>query len=458
MGNPLSFSWTRGPKTSSGSFWILVAFFTAIVVAVATSGCVAGTGAGAEPTAKASPTRTVPHATTAAGPSPSEAAPTSQAASPVPTEIATARPSVVVTPSPSPTKGTFTPSPSALGWVHMLDAKVGWGLTEKQVLRTTDGGWTWTDVSPSGPTLNAPLYLSGKLVQGRTVAWLGLYQSQRPPVLLETRDAGKHWRAVTLPAPPDSAANNISFVDRTRGWVMINVGAAAGSDEVLVLRTTDEGLTWHRVAATPPLSSPTLKPSRRGIPLGGDKTGMTFHDATTGWIAGTIATGGIYLYASHDGGRSWQRVVLGLPSEFPSAALPITYPPRFFGAKVGLLPVIVNDRTLLFYTSHDGRQNWQPTTPVRFGMTSSGRIVYDFMDPEHGWASDGRMFYQTTDGARHWTKLTPNVPLTSLTELDFVSPRVGWAILAPPRRAPRLLATNDGGTTWAAIPAQVVRP
>jgi hypothetical protein len=37
--------------------------------------------------------------------------------------------------------------------LHMIDARTGWGLSEQAVLRTTDGGSHWQNVSPSSTKL-----------------------------------------------------------------------------------------------------------------------------------------------------------------------------------------------------------------------------------------------------------------------------------------------------------------
>src|SRR5512146_2889312 len=63
-----------------------------------------------------------------------------------------------VTPGPTAIPSTETPLPisapvvsaPALTAIHMVDASNGWGISETQVLRTTDGGATWYDIGPKG--------------------------------------------------------------------------------------------------------------------------------------------------------------------------------------------------------------------------------------------------------------------------------------------------------------------
>lgn len=91
---------------------------------------------------------------------------------------------------------------------------------------------------------------------------------------------------------------------------------------------------------------------------------------------------------------------------------------------------------------------------------TSGRITGIWsVDTEHAWAlAADTTIYRTQDGAR-WSAMPPTTP--RITDLDFISPLVGWAIAAPPVPLPgggtgpaetgTLLATTDGGAVWRPI-------
>ena len=80
------------------------------------------------------------------------------------------------------------------------------------------------------------------------------------------------------------------------------------------------------------------------------------------------------------------------------------------------------------------------------------------VDTTHAWAlAADDTVYRTQDGA-HWSALPATTP--PITDIDFVSPLVGWAIgvvpLTPPigrpvQRSGTLLATTDGGAVWRPI-------
>ena len=73
----------------------------------------------------------------------------------LPGTTATSTPTAVVV---TPVVITTTPTPSLpvlstpITSFHMLDANNGWAVGDANVMRTTDGGTTWYDVTPPGVT------------------------------------------------------------------------------------------------------------------------------------------------------------------------------------------------------------------------------------------------------------------------------------------------------------------
>jgi photosystem II stability/assembly factor-like uncharacterized protein len=101
---------------------------------------------------------------------------------------------------------------------------------------------------------------------------------------------------------------------------------------------------------------------------------------------------------------------------------------------------------------------WMYTAPVTLTeeRTAGGGLWSNyqsstFADASHGWVTDGRALYVTRDGGRRWAKILPSLPFDRLLgEIDFVSPRVGWAT-GQASQIPFLLKTLDGGYTWTPV-------
>ncbi len=347
----------------------------------------------------------------------------------------------------SRTGGAGTPvnQGEAIVLLHMIDATTGWAATQKAVLRTTDGGAHWTDVTPPGFAF-VPGSTSDFLTA--SLAWIALPQAgQTTTAILRTTDGGAHWQQATIQAP---FVKQIMFIDAQYGWLLSGKESAAGvaAEAVSVFRTTDGGKTWRRLSSA--LFADVTPPGH--LPYGGQKSGIHFLNASTGWVTGTAFLPNLaWLYVTHDGGLTWYQQPLPMPQGGPSAQLSILAP-TFFSATDGILPVSFADLTTgrgiatVIYVTHDGGTTWRSTMPVSAALSSS-----HFLDLQHGWLTDGTNLFVTSDGGQHWAKLTPSANFKRVTLLDFVSETTGWAINNQGDGSSFLLKTTDGGQTWTQI-------
>jgi photosystem II stability/assembly factor-like uncharacterized protein len=356
----------------------------------------------------------------------------------------------------APATATFVPAAvvGAVSALHMFDARTGWAATAQQLLRTTDGGLHWSDVTPPtppGPSLPPVDLFPSSAAEAWSVRSLvaggpGASQS----AVSHTRDGGRTWHTITLPV---FAVAQITFADAEHGWMLADLDTADGEQGVDIFRTTDGGTTWAQVARAA---------DRTGaLPVQGRKTGLTFHDATTGWATGAgavgvAASGTPWCFRTQDGGATWHLVPLPLPAslaQYPWFYVTGVLPPAFFSSQLGALPVVVGSRAAggevlsVVYVTRDGGATWSPTAPVEtIPRTAS------WLDMSHWWiaadADAGGGLFGTADGGAHWAALTPGAPFAHVSVLSFVSNTLGWAI----GRA-GLLRTTDGGRTWAVLAA-----
>jgi photosystem II stability/assembly factor-like uncharacterized protein len=323
----------------------------------------------------------------------------------------------------------------------MVDTSQGWALAPGRVLHTSDGGQTWEAVTPPGATVSeqAASLPNTLTVLDSKVAWLMPGQGTTP--LWRTADAGKSWQPLT--APPVSSGM-LSFPDPQHGWWLAGTEASMGAQSVDLYNTSDGGASWTLVDRTAPDSPGSL-------PRVGFKTGITFRDASTGWVgAYTYQPDLVWLYRTNDGGRTWRQQMVTLPDTFKGQTIR-TSAPHFFSATEGVLPVTAADTfDTVFFQTRDGGETWTATAPVKARVQAEGRLLADFADPAHGFASDGVMLYTTADGGTTWSTLTPGTSLAGLEQLIFVSDRDGWAVVGHGRG--NLLRTTDGGATWTPVP------
>jgi len=347
----------------------------------------------------------------------------------------------------------------ALESIHMVDALAGWAVTHEpgaeRLLRTSDGGRRWVDVSPSNLSRErAGSFCVGVL--GSVAAWVALSDTAAWDLtgtthVFHTVDGGRTWRNVAVPALD---AKSIHFINPHDGWLLSKEldGSGMGREAANIYRSVDSGATWKKIAGT------SAHDESSGLPLVGAKMAITFRNSTTGWITGGgIVNDQLHVYLTRDGGRSWRQQGIPLPPDVTSPWHDHPIPPKFFTAQDGILAVEYDYgetqnppsyiSIVVFYATHDGGKTWKYTTPV------PARLTYwdspsSFVDMNHGWASDGHTLYVTSDGGRQWTKIEPNPAFVDVTQLDFISPEVGWAVR---QTSPFLVKTVDGGHTWASL-------
>jgi photosystem II stability/assembly factor-like uncharacterized protein len=233
---------------------------------------------------------------------------------------------------------------------------------------------------------------------------------------------------------------------RLRGLsaVSANVAWASGSLGT-VLRTVDQGATWHQVS--PP-----------------DTAGLQFRDIEAfdadHAVILSIGTGtDARVYVTSDAGQHWTEA---FENDDPNAFYDCM---AFFDRQHGLaLSDPVDGRFRLISTS-DGGQSWQvvqadmpPALPGEFAFAASGQCLVTGPG-NHAWfasggADEARVF-RSDDGGQTWqVSSTPMLsgPTAGIFALAFRDPRHGLAVggdFTVPDQAPDALAlTADGGSTW----------
>ncbi len=366
--------------------------------------------------------------------------------------------------------------------LHMFDSRTGWAVSAEggggafsrgavgSVVRTSDGGLHWRDVTPIAPRGQdlGPQGIGEVHALSRFGAWVpaGLKQL-RPdgrqsvsPVLFHTVDGGQTWTNVTT-----SSFGSMHFMNPRDGWMVL------GND---VHRSTDGGKTWIKIGSAE-FHCRTRSTTQS----------IAFLNATTGWITGYCEQWeSLYHFVTRDGGYTWQEQKLPQPPQMTYAAgLNVVYLPlppaisagvyphhrlRFFTAQDGILPVVYSNLDppshaviasfVVFYVTHDAGITWNYSTPVRLPDPDYCCLGLSFADANHGWVAKERVLYMTSDGARRWTKIQPGLPFNRPLgeEVNFISPQVGWAT-GQLMTKPFLLKTLDGGRSWSPVPYTILR-
>jgi photosystem II stability/assembly factor-like uncharacterized protein len=338
--------------------------------------------------------------------------------------------------------------------ITMFSATTGWGSVQATsnpnivagIASTVDGGHTWYNVTPSGLILESQAMIALYPRSATDVwTWLSFYAGGSSTTLWHTTDAGGHWSTYTVAT---GAVGQLDFSDSLHGWLTATpLGAAAGEYPIDVWRTTDGGTTWAKVAS---------------YPVVGGTRGMSFANATTGFAGGCPLGGSpsspINLCVTHDAGSTWSALASPTPPGYVKGTPLGAELPAFTSATAGVLEVTAlsgpsSPATLYLYRTTDAGTSWQlgpnlsvSVTGVPSSVLANGEV---FVAPT---VSGQVTLYQLPLGATSWTKITAgsssSALLSGLTQLDYVSPMVGWAVTHA-----GLIGTTDGGMTWSVLHA-----
>jgi photosystem II stability/assembly factor-like uncharacterized protein len=367
------------------------------------------------------------------------------------------------TPTPSPTVSTPTPTPHVqhtvvLQFIHMFDAKSGWALTkDNHLLRTTSGAAQWQDVTPaiswSQYQLTAPDFLDSQH------AWIGV-QTKSAFSIFSTNDGGNIWVESPLPESTNGIGiAQIDFINADEGWLLFNKFSSPKQAVTDLLATQDDGSSWLDIASTDaPQGALSSLPTS-----GSTQMGIYFLDENVGWVTGTNPVSGRFEFSTtQDGGANWQTPNLSLPSATLKDTRVLTFPPIFFDNAHALMPVLflAGDSTQLsLYTTSNSGQRWSSTSPITVASSVKDASTLSFIDTDPskdaatGWVvGPNNTLSHTADGGQHWSELPTHLPtsVTAITQLEFVSSTMGWAI-GSQGNTQTLLQSVDGGNTWTAV-------
>jgi hypothetical protein len=407
-----------------------------------------------------------------ATPEPSQtvgASPTKKPAEETPTQTLTLLPptqTATIPPTAGPIAHLAKGTALAVSAIDMMDAAAGWatggtaaGPGEDHVLRTTDGGSTWIDVTPPENTIVDPA--TDRIAVGgfwnKDTAWVTFYSKNlqppaQAPVVWITSDGGADWTAsAALDLSGWEGAYRVSdvfLINANTGWVLAHRGDDPKSDRIALFQTVNGGRSWDLVV------NPAVKSNIQDC----EKTGIVFTGPWNGWLTGDCrgnATG-TFLYQTFDGGKSWIEAPLPSPAIPPGVFTTADYAcrihaPVYFAQDTNLvLAVECASKTTpttaayLFTSNLDG-SNWHtmnyPGGVLVVRSAGDGRVFRG--DVGSGLAVGKDLFiYDGKSGT--WEKIS-SIDWTG--QFDFIDWNQGWAA-AKRGDVPLLMYTANGGRSW----------
>lgn len=238
--------------------------------------------------------------------------------------------------------------------VQAVSADVVWiGGSGGTILRTLDGGKTWEKRNvPGAEQLDfrglAAFDANTAIATAAGEAEKGLARIYR------TTDGGNHWQLVFQTEQKGVFFDGVAFWDRSNGLVLSD----PPDGKWFILKTTDGGLTWHRLA---PDKWPAMLPGESAFAA--SNSSLLLHGDTHAWIA---SGGGnrARVFHSTDRGQSWQVSDAPMPSGASSGIFGLRFLDAKRGIAVGGDHKKENEPLQNVIITTDGGRTWQNGTPT----------------------------------------------------------------------------------------------
>ena len=311
--------------------------------------------------------------------------------------------------------------------IQMVTPQFGVAAGSSDVIKTTDGGMTWTEF-PYHPSQARGICFVNET--SGTIVGMG---NNAMGGIARTTDGGNTWSEQYV--SQSDAFESVAF------WG-IDRGIAVGSSGTILL-TTNGGTTWeqrHRGAPSV-LRRVRMVDSSIAIAVGSAHTILRSSDGGVSWITVCSGTeGGLGLsdvtFPTHDigyalfqdghslgkttdSGKTWTWFDTGGPT---GSCIFFTSPTR------GFLPP---------YMTIDGGATWHTMPGASYGSDIS------FADYNNGIIWDYKGPYRTTDGGETWSYYS-TVEFTDFDAVSFVGRDLGVAV-----GGNRIARTTSGGISWS---------
>ena len=353
------------------------------------------------------------------------------------------------------------------------------------LLRSDDGGATWTELIDASPHLEAwPLFIRFDTTSSPSTIYISGWRSTdrgeswtEPTPEDKARAEADPWQTLVTRFPDTDFRGTVTDAN-TGGELMVLVGRVdpnnpsiryAGTDEG-VYKSTDGGATWKRASSAvwrvvlDPSSSSTLYAAASGGIFKSEDRGTTWSLTLPGQGSVAIAPSSsstLYawtsagLFRTDNGGATWsRRNGEGLVS---SSSEPGT-------ASGGLVLVSADDPNIVFATSGDdsgllfrstdGGNTWSQVLDGAVPADDGGLVVADPQDASTLFAATRpRGLVKSTDAGGTWTVVSPEQWVDPVVEIaiDPHTPSNVYVVQATADGRCTLSRSLDGGIAWEKV-------
>ena len=333
----------------------------------------------------------------------------------------------------------------SFAWLHSVFfvGERGWAVGGKgALLETTDGGASWQLLRPPTEDALQDVFFTdertGFIVCVRSV-YSPMKVGEPRSYLLKTTDGGDTWTRVDVVGAGEDSLQlaRVRFADARRGWVFGEEGA--------LYSTEDGGATWTRlrVPTRHLLLGASLLDARQAWLVGAGQTLLQTSDGGVTWREGQLL-GLPARFSSSSQTAQAQPTAVSAPAQSTASAqltgAATQSPPS--GSSSRAAQAQASSLRLNAVSFADARRGWAVgangavlattdggrTWAAQESGTDSDLFDVQFFDAREGWAvGEGGAAIHTTDGGQTWQ--TEQTGTTHVLERLFFEGRArGWAV------------------------------
>jgi photosystem II stability/assembly factor-like uncharacterized protein len=350
---------------------------------------------------------------------------------------------------------------------ELVGPEEGWALTTSRLAWTTDGGDSWTTITPpdiaTGSILAVRFDGSG---DGVVVACQEINAGSVPLEFFRTTDDGRSWQTATFDFAEEGPGSiGTVWMSEADGvwWLLVDEAGHATTGQRLY-RSEEAGMSWQEAGQRPPASGP-----------------FVFFSSQEGWIIGGGEGTGMpqVVYRTVNAGESWEEVQVPMPSEGDGREVRYGLPER--SAEGVQIPVTTvgptGESEVRLYERSDAGA-WKVLSTTELARTATSEAATTFVAPGElliqeptvpaAAVSPAITKVSTRSDAAGSpgedqalaTRIGRATGLPEPLPLQFVDRSHGVAVQAAACRASgcseeaELFMTSDGGRTWSPSPTQ----